>query len=36
MVVANEWLRRQTPEEVRQQVAALRRLLEIVERRVQD
>jgi hypothetical protein len=35
-VVADEWLRRQTPEEVRQQVAALRRLLEIVEERVQD
>jgi hypothetical protein len=35
-VVADEWMRRQTPEEVRQQLAVLRRLLEIVEERVQD
>lgn len=35
-MVADEWLRRQTPEEIRQQVAALRRLLDMVEERVQQ
>jgi hypothetical protein len=35
-LVADQWIRRQTPEEVRQQVAALRRLLDMVERRVED
>jgi hypothetical protein len=35
-MVADEWLRRQTPEEIREQVAALRRLLDLVEERVQE
>jgi hypothetical protein len=34
-LVADQWVRRQKPDEVRQQIAALRRLLEIVEQRVQ-
>lgn len=34
-LVADQWVKRQKPDEVRQQVAALRRLLEIVEQRVQ-
>ena len=33
-LVADQWLKRQKPEDVRRQVAALRRLLEIVERQV--
>jgi len=35
-MVVNEWLRRQTPDEVRQQVAVLRKLLDMVEERVGD
>ncbi len=35
-LVAEQWVRRQKPEEVRVQVAMLRRLLEIVESRVDD
>jgi hypothetical protein len=35
-VIAEQWLKRQKPEDVRQQVAALRQLLEIVEKRVKD
>ena len=34
--VAEEWLKRAEPEAVRQQVATLRRLLDLVERRVSD
>ncbi len=34
--VAEEWLRRAEPDAVRQQVAALRKLLELVEKRVSD
>lgn len=34
-LVADQWVKRQKPDEVRQQIAALRRLLEIVEQRVQ-
>lgn len=35
-LVADQWLKRQKPDEVRRQVAALRRLLEIVERQVPE
>ncbi len=35
-VVADEWVKRAEPETVRQQMAALRRLLELVEKRVSD
>lgn len=34
--VADQWVKRQKPQEVRRQVAALRRLLELVESRVKD
>ncbi len=33
-VVADQWIRRQRPEEVRAQLAALRKLIEIVEKRI--
>jgi ParB-like chromosome segregation protein Spo0J len=33
-VVADQWIRRQRPEEVRAQLAALRRLIELVEKRL--
>jgi hypothetical protein len=35
-LVADQWVRQQKPEQVRQQVAALRKLLDIVEKRVND
>jgi hypothetical protein len=35
-LVADQWVKREKPEEVRKQVAVLRRLLEIVEQRVDD
>lgn len=35
-LLAEQWVQKQQPDEVRQQVAALRRLLEIVEGRVKD
>jgi len=34
--VADQWVKRQKPQDVRQQVAVLRRLLELVESRVKD
>lgn len=34
--VADQWVKRQKPQEVRRQVAALRQLLDLVERRVRD
>jgi hypothetical protein len=35
-LVADQWVRQQKPEQVRQQVATLRKLLDIVEKRVKD
>jgi len=35
-MVADQWVRRQKPDELREQVAVLRRLLEIVEQHVED
>jgi hypothetical protein len=35
-LVADQWVKREKPEEVRKQVAVLRRLLEIVEQRFDD
>jgi hypothetical protein len=34
ILVADQWVKRQKPEEIRAQVAALRQLLDIVEKRV--
>jgi len=34
--VADQWLKRQKPDAIRSQVAALRRLLEMVEREIEQ
>ena len=34
--VADQWVRRQKPEALRQQISVLRKLLDIVEQRVED
>jgi hypothetical protein len=34
--VADQWVRRQKPEALRQQIDALRKLLDMVEQRVED